>query len=1193
MDLSEAGWNSSGSSPATLLFRNNGTNTFTSITLSSLTNLADGSITWADYDNDGDPELLITGNPNSSLLSGARTWLYRNDNGVFTDSKIMLPAVSKSAVAWADVDNDGDLDLLIAGQTGSTASMAITKLFRNDGHNILTEVPTSLPGVTHCAVAFGDYDNDGKVDILIAGFTVNTNRIARVYHNEGNWVFSDSGVAMTGVSLAAVAWGDYDNDGFADALVSGITNGASSAITKVYHNNGDGTFIDETAALPGISAHSATWGDYDRDGDLDLLLGSQVYRNNWNTSNSPPSPPSGLFAQLRFTNETRLGWAASTDLQTTNSRGLNYNLRLGTTLGGAQIVVPQSDLASGHRRVPLPGNAGSTNFWRISSLTNGIYYWSVQAIDPGFAGSGFATESSFTVSRPLISGLTNRSTPPNSPAGPFAFTVTDAETPASNLLVFVACSDTNLLPAANLVLAGSGTNRTLSITPATNRSGMATITIFATDENGETGASSFLLTVERFKDILAGFPATAGPIAWGDYDNDGSLDLILRNSVYHNNGGGVFVLATNISAPVEGSANWGDFDADGDLDLLVTGSNAARILRNQAGTNFTDIVAGLVAPSSFGASAWGDFDNDGDLDAVVAGSSATRIYRNNGNGTFTDITAGLPAVGNGAVAWGDYDKDGDLDLLLAGSGILRIYRNNGNGTFTDTGAGLPGLYNASVAWGEFNNDGLLDFVACGSTNNTVSGVVTRIYRSFTNANLSLSFTNIYPVAAQGPVGIWKGTVAWGDYDNDGDLDLLVTGESTNTFALTRLYRNDGGLFVDNGFSLPGMSSSFAAWGDFDNDGYLDLALSGYTNGVSAGSLILRNFGAPSVPNSPPAAPGGLISTVNGKSATLKWSGATDQNQTNGFSYNLRVGTAPGLGNVMSPMAAANGLRRLPALGNVNERLAWTITNLLGGTYHWSVQAVDHAFAGSSFSAEQIFIVTNSPPVVANRFITVAEDGSVGIILSATDPDNDPVTYSIVTPPLFGSLSGSLPSLTYRPATNYFGFDQFIFRAGDRTTNSDATAYITVTPVPDMAVAQLGISPIVPDHFQISLKAEPWRTWQIQASVDLVHWEAVTNVLATNILTQLIDADSALYPQRFYRAAQTTIKPEIVQPVQSNGTFGFFLAGELGRNYQLEASTNLTTWIPLENILFTNSSMFWSDPEMNRFKTRFYRIRSLQ
>ena len=538
LDLMESGWNG-GYVPVTYFFRNNGTNTFTSSGIGGLTNVADGTMSWADFDNDGDADLLLSGDPNTYHTPEGFTRLYRNNGGVFANTGVILPQLVKSASAWADIDNDGDLDLLLAGQTGATASTAFTGLFRNDGNGVFTEIPTPFPAITQGAVAFGDYDNDGAWDILMSGLGTNSSLVARIYHNNGSGVFTDSGAALSGVYLASVAWGDYDNDGFPDALVTGTTNGYSSgALTKVYHNNGNGTFTALNATLPGVASHSATWGDYDKDGDLDLLLGAQVYRNNWNLPNTPPTAPTNLLAQITSDVEVRFSWSPATNLQTTNSHGLNYNLRVGTTPGGAQVMAPQSDPASGYRRVPSPGNIGATNFWRVTGLTNGTYYWSVQAIDPSFAGSPFAAESTLVISRPVISGLTNRSAPPNSIVGPIPFTVSDAETAASSLVVTVSSSDTNVVPAGGLVLAGGDTNRTLTITPATNRCGIVTITVFAADGSGQAGSRSFLLTVERFADIAAGLPAFAAPVAWGDYEGDGDLDLVLRNSLLRNGGAG-------------------------------------------------------------------------------------------------------------------------------------------------------------------------------------------------------------------------------------------------------------------------------------------------------------------------------------------------------------------------------------------------------------------------------------------------------------------------------------------------------------------------------------------------------------------------------------------------------------------------------------------------------------------------------
>jgi hypothetical protein len=200
----------------------------------------------------------------------------------------------------------------------------------------------------------------------------------------------------------------------------------------------------------------------------------------------------------------------------------------------------------------------------------------------------------------------------------------------------------------------------------------------------------------------------------------------------------------------------------------------------------------------------------------------TRVYRNDETG-FTDIGAtNLPGLSSGAVAWGDFDNDGDLDILLSGylsdyptvSRVAGVFRND-RGVFADIGAGLPAVSECSVAWGDFDSDGDLDFVLSGDTG---SGLITRIYR-----NDSGGFTDI----GAGLPGLIRGSTAWGDYDNDGDLDLLLTGYSGGT-AIARVYRNDGGIFVDaNVGLLSGIYSSAAAWADYDSDGDLDIILSQY------------------------------------------------------------------------------------------------------------------------------------------------------------------------------------------------------------------------------------------------------------------------------------------------------------------------------------------------------------------------------
>ena len=162
-------------------------------------------------------------------------------------------------------------------------------MYRNDGGGVFTDIGAGLTGVFNSSVAWGDYDNDGDLDILLAGWIPFTSRITKIYRNDGGGVFTDISAPLAGVGYASVAWGDYDNDGDLDVVLSGFTG--SAYVSKVYRNDGVGGFTDIAAGLTGVASGSVAWGDYDNDGDLDILLAgagfsppdvgvSKVYRND-------------------------------------------------------------------------------------------------------------------------------------------------------------------------------------------------------------------------------------------------------------------------------------------------------------------------------------------------------------------------------------------------------------------------------------------------------------------------------------------------------------------------------------------------------------------------------------------------------------------------------------------------------------------------------------------------------------------------------------------------------------------------------------------------------------------------------------------------------------------------------------------------------------------------------------------------
>jgi hypothetical protein len=241
--------------------------------------------------------------------------------------------------------------------------------------------------------------------------------------------------------------------------------------------------------------------------------------------------------------------------------------------------------------------------------------------------------------------------------------------------------------------------------------------------------------------------------------------------------------------------------------------------------SFTDINAGLTG-LYYSSSDWGDFDNDGDLDIVILGQTSSgtnysRIYRNDGANVFTDIGAGLSGLYEGSVKWGDYNSDGYLDLVITGRSSqyttsTKIYRNNKNGTFTDINAGMVQLGDSSSDWGDYDNDGDLDLLITGYDSSNLKHTI--IYR-----NDGGVFTKI----VTGMQNVSESTAVFGDYDNDGDLDVALCG-GNESHVISRIYRNDGSnTFTDINANLINLynRASFD-WGDYNNDGDLDLLYSG-------------------------------------------------------------------------------------------------------------------------------------------------------------------------------------------------------------------------------------------------------------------------------------------------------------------------------------------------------------------------------
>ncbi len=553
-----------------------------------------------------------------------------------------------------------------------------------------------------------------------------------------------------------------------------------------------------------------------------------------------------------------------------------------------------------------------------------------------------------------------------------------------------------------------------------------------------------------FADISAGLTGVdSSSVAWGDYDGDGDLDILLTGNtgsgtteLWQNNGG-AFTQDTNPETLLNGvyysSAVWGDYDSDGDLDILAAGMGPlavplTQIYKNEGGVFNEDTAADAGLPGIWhGSVAWGDYNADGKPDILLTGNAGpgagpvapvSKIYKNDGDGSFSEVTGtGLAQVYYSSVAWGDYNSDGYPDILLTGYAgsvaVSKIYRNNGDGSFSEDAtaeSGLTPIGSSSVAWGDYDSDGDPDILLTGYSSSTS---VSEIYRNNGNGTFSEDTT-----AGGALTGVFQGSAAWGDYNADGRLDILLAGYSSSlSKRVSMLYQNNSnGSFsedTDADGSLTGVDSSSVAWGDFgyvgngSPDGRLDILLSGWSGSTHVSSVYQRYTGM--LQNTAPNAPSGLSASSASGIETLSWNAATDSEQSgapNGLTYNVRVGTQSNYSDVVSPLALASGTRLIPATGNAGELTSYKLSGLMHGqTYYWSVQAVDNGFAGSAFATEGSFVVNDAPTASAGGPYTISEGQQLQLNGSgSSDPDGDGMSYlwKINGAGSFTTLSPAIP-----------------------------------------------------------------------------------------------------------------------------------------------------------------------------------------
>ncbi len=350
-------------------------------------------------------------------------------------------------------------------------------------------------------------------------------------------------------------------------------------------------------------------------------------------------------------------------------------------------------------------------------------------------------------------------------------------------------------------------------------------------------------------------PASEGEshcAAWGDYDGDGRLDLFVANYpstsyLYHNEGGGVFTKVTTgplvTDAMASTGAGWADYDNDGRLDLVVCNDMQDNVLyRGTGGGGFERAVTFSNREHAY-QGAWADYDQDGYVDLFIArAAGGSQLWHNQHDGTFKLVDSGAMASIPGvalAGSWGDYDNDGRVDLFVprANGQTSLLYQNQGGGSFQQITVGPVVTkigHSDGAAWGDYDGDGWFDLYVVNRLG------ANSLYRN----NRDGTFAEVTSGSLVEDIANSNGS-AWGDYDNDGHLDLFVA-NGTAFAENNALYHNNGdGTFTrvvtgsiatDTGYFVG------CGWADYDNDGDLDMFVTRYSGtGLNA---LYRNDGTP-------------------------------------------------------------------------------------------------------------------------------------------------------------------------------------------------------------------------------------------------------------------------------------------------------------------------------------------------------------
>lgn len=518
------------------------------------------------------------------------------------------------------------------------------------------------------------------------------------------------------------------------------------------------------------------------------------------------------------------------------------------------------------------------------------------------------------------------------------------------------------------------------------------------------GIDNVKLDVSPFAPTTLPVALDGGAAHFGDFDGDGRYEVAQMGSDGAN---GRWTVAKwdgatstwsqvqNLVGMRDGDMALADIDRDGDLDMGGVGTTNSVVhdlafQRNEGAFSFTFLEQSDLygdPGTRFGSIDWGDFDQDGDLDALVTGTgvgevAATYLDLNDGSANF-DVEGlnGVPAVSGGNAMWSDIVSNGGPDVTMCGAEQSGSFLYSSLGYNPMSFGSLPTVTEGALTIGELTNDGHDDVILTGMNGSTP---ITKVYKYDTVLGSIPAWTEI----STGLPGVYQGAVAIGDFDADGWNDIAICG-NTGSGLITRVYHNNGNqTFTDINAGLPGVKFSSIEFGDFDGDGKPDLLLQG-NDGTNRIARAYVNTQAG--PNAKPLAMGGLSESLSGSTLNLTTPPAAfmvdDHTLGLDLTINFRAGTSPGTCDVIPAMSnLTTGKRMVPRQGSHHEIRPLSFTAFGHGSLYWSAQAIDQAYLGSDWAPERVF--TPGPRITQIQDVPGDQGGHVRLTLDHSMLDTE-------------------------------------------------------------------------------------------------------------------------------------------------------------------------------------------------------------